>query len=574
VKRTILVVWVGIALIVAGLVAAEPEPEPTPEPIGGLTFADEVQVTVVNVDVYVRDKNGLSIEGLKKEDFVIYQNGITRDITHFAIMTEDLYQSVAIPAPDGSVAPTPTPVPDAPTAAEIKPIYIVLYIDNENIRPIDRNRVLRHVRGFVVDNMYGPVQMMVVSYQRSLKVMQDFTSDTRSVNDALRGLRKYTGGRNERDRARQDAIRIIREGQDQQSRQNRSPTGATMSTAYAQIMAFADEEANNLTFSLSALRQVINMLAGLEGRKSIIYVSDGLPMVPGLGLMYEFSNTFQDTGVLNNRGRYDRSREFRSLVAAANGQNVSFYTIDAQGLAVDSGISAEYGTNRDVIASSMTANNYQDSIRYMADATGGIAIVNMNDFTRGLKWITQDLHTYYSLGFTVGSTGNDKVHHIKVDMPAHDYRIRYRKRFVEKSLETKVQDKVMTSLLFDIAENPMLLKLETGQLAPASKDRWTVPVHTSVPLDKVALLPEGDDYVGRVVLFVAARDTDGKQSDLQQQEHEIRIPSAEYEAALKKRFGFNLSLLMEEGSYRITIALMDRVTRQASYYRAQVHVPR
>jgi len=78
-------------------------------------------------------------------------------------------------------------------------------------------------------------------------------------------------------------------------------------------------------------------------------------------------------------------------------------------------------------------------------------------------------------------------------------------------------------------------------------------------------MPEGDDYVGRVTLFLAVRDIKGKKSDMIRQEHEVRIPSASYDDALRKDFTISATLLMEEGDYRVAVAMLDRLTRQASY---------
>ena len=99
--------------------------------------------------------------------------------------------------------------------------------------------------------------------------------------------------------------------------------------------------------------------------------------------------------------------------------------------------------------------------------TGGIAIVNTNDFSKAFKRISTDLFTYYSLGYTVSSSGSDRVHYIKVELPNHPkYKIRYRRRYVEKSLETRVQDMVMTSLVFDVDHNPMFVEVTAGNPAP------------------------------------------------------------------------------------------------------------
>ena len=219
--------------------------------------------------------------------------------------------------------------------------------------------------------------------------------------------------------------------------------------------------------------------------------------------------------------------------------------------------------------SSIGRNNYTDSLRYLADETGGIAIYNTNDIAPRLELVTQDMFTYYSIGYPLQASGQDKVHRVKVmlrDDPAFsDYEIRYRPRFVEKSLETRVQDRVVSSLVFEIDENPMGLEVEAGTPAAATENRWLLPAHLSFPLNSIAMLPEGDDFVARIVFFIAARDTDGKRSDLVRQVQEIRVPAARYEDVRDKLFGVDTQLLMEAGRYRIAVALLDPLTRQVSY---------
>src|SRR4030042_1625248 len=61
------------------------------------------------------------------------------------------------------------------------------------------------------------------------------------------------------------------------------------------------------------------MMSGLEGRKSIIYVSSGLSMTPGIGLMHEYVAAFHDTAFLGRRAQTDRTRPFPSLTSPAPG---------------------------------------------------------------------------------------------------------------------------------------------------------------------------------------------------------------------------------------------------------------
>jgi hypothetical protein len=270
--------------------------------------------------------------------------------------------------------------------------------------------------------------------------------------------------------------------------------------------------------------------------------------------------------VLTEAVTYDQSRVFESVVAAANAQDITFYTIDAGGLRAAGVASAEYTDSEDMRAAVIGRQNYLDSLRFVADETGGIAIVDTNDVGPWLEKVARDLYTYYSIGYPLQQSGADKVHDVRVRLPNHpQYMLRYRRALVEKSLETRVQEKVVTGLVLPLDDNPMEVELEAGRPTPATSDRWMLPLTVSVPASHIALTPEGEEYVGRVVLFVAARDTEGKQSDVVRQEHFFRVPVAAVEEARERRFTIDVSLLMKEGSHAVAVGLLDQVTRQASY---------
>jgi len=194
--------------------------------------------------------------------------------------------------------------------------------------------------------------------------------------------------------------------------------------------------------------------------------------------------------------------------------------------------------------------NQQEPLQYIAEKTGGRAILGVNDVTAGLNLFRQDLFSYYSLGYTISGSGTDRVHRLEVRLPGHpDYEVNYRRSFVEKSLESKVQDRVFSGLTFDIDDNPMAVSVD----------------EIGFPLESIALVPEGEEYVGRVVVFVAVRDEKGRQSDLQRREHEIRVARDDLERRRGERYVIELPLLMRSGSYRIVVGVMDRLTRQTSY---------
>ncbi len=505
--------------------------EKVDDAVGGLPYTGEVDVTVVTVNVYVTNKQGLAVTDLGVDDFVLTQDGTSRPISNFGLFTDEVYRSYYRDQGPPTGRPTPTPEPGAESLSKesFRPVYVVLYFDNENSRSLDRNRLITQMRTFVRETLHPPVQMMVVSYNKSYDVLQPFTDDQREINNALREIKMMTGGRTETDSARKDILRQFAESQRTSQQQQ---DVSSRSRAHGMMIGFAEEEANDLQFTIGALRDTVTMLSGLPGKKVIVYASNGLPMIAGLDLFYAYSNAYHESSAITESARYNMTRHFTSLVSNANAQDISFYTFGVGGIENPTISSAELGTQQDSMSASIGMQNYLDPLRFMADSTGGAAIVNTNDFTLGLEKVGQDFFTYYSLGYTLHQSGLDKVHRIKVELPEHsEYRVRYRRRFVEKSLESRVQDKVVTGLMFPLHQNPMEIMVEIGSQGPAGETRWMVPFKLSFPLRKVALLPAGEDYVGNVTLFLAARNNKGDRSDVVRQNHEIRIKAADYEDA-------------------------------------------
>jgi VWFA-related protein len=536
------------------------------ELVGGLAFVDEVEVTVVNIEVFVRDKDGNPVTDLGIEDFRVFQDGEERELTNFLLVTETVREAYT----EAAAAPE-TPAleeAEAPPRPEIQPVHIVVYVDDENLMPFDRNRVLSHLRRFLADTVRENVRAMIVANQGSPKIIQPFTSDADELAVALRELRKSSGGRTSSQSQHAALKRDIDRLRNEESSRIGKEDPLTQNAALVldDLMAYADQVNAEMLRDIAAVRMVGAGLTGLPGRKCLVYVSSGLPMVIAKDLFYEFSNMYKGVSYLSLTARYNKRADFRELAAAANSQGMVFYTIDGRGLAPQLGVSAERGVAGDPAAAAIGQMNTEEPLVYIAERTGGLSTVGTNDFEGGLEKIREDLFTYYSLGYPVTAVGGDRVHRIKVELPNHPgLDVRYRKTFVEKSRESEVQDRVMTALLFDIDENPMKIDAAVSEATAAQSGRWMLPLRVSFPTQSVALLPQGDHLVGEVVLYVSLRDRGGKYADLQHRVQEIYIPRSEYERMASQNLSIDLQLLVESGRYRVAVGLFDRLTRQASY---------
>ena len=91
----------------------------------------------------------------------------------------------------------------------------------------------------------------------------------------------------------------------------------------------------------------------------------------------------------------DLVRELAELTRAANRANATFYTIDPRGLVAGPDLDEEWTPQewKDYVRET------QDSLRVLAEETGGIAVVNQNDFDKALKRIDAETSDYYVLGY-------------------------------------------------------------------------------------------------------------------------------------------------------------------------------
>ncbi len=88
-------------------------------------------------------------------------------------------------------------------------------------------------------------------------------------------------------------------------------------------------------------------------------------------------------------------RELADLTRAANRANATIYTIDPRGLV---GM-PDLDDNVDPVEFQEYLSNSINSLRVLAEQTGGIAVVNQNDFDKALKRIDAETSDYYMIGY-------------------------------------------------------------------------------------------------------------------------------------------------------------------------------
>ena len=340
-------------------------------------------VDLVTTDVIARDGKGQFAADLQPSDFEVYEDGVKQELVsmtlvHGGRIFNALTAAPAAP-PEGIILPPPRPTNDA--AGRI----LILFVDDLHMDFRNTGRIRELFKKIKTQLVHDGDMFGIVSTGPSSLAI-DLTYDQRRIDEAIK---KISGaGLKPND--------IITGGETSEGPNE---------VRYRAHVAFST--ANDL---IKQLEQVHNR------RKALIYVSDGYDFNPFESARDKYRADMNSRPTTNSDGSTDTSqnydedmwlkqgrefaeadliREIADLTRSANRANVTFYTIDPRGLVG----SADLDENIDPTEWADYVRKSQDSLRVLAEQTGGIAVVNQNDFDKALKRIDAETSDYYVLGY-------------------------------------------------------------------------------------------------------------------------------------------------------------------------------
>jgi VWFA-related protein len=391
--------------------AQQPPPPPQPDPNQPRPPVIKRGVNFVSVDVIVTDSKGNPIEDLKQEDFEVFEDNQRQEVETFQIIKID--QSTAtLNSPLSEIRNT---ADEEREAARPDVRIFAIFLDDYHVRLGTSMGVRSPLMKFIEQHI-APGDLVGIMYP--LLPVADF-SLTRNHAAIIQAIQNFQG-----------------------RKFNYEPRNQ-FEEQYAYYPAQTVEKVRNQV-SMSALRGLAIKLGGYrEGRKSIIYVSEGftaqLPAqlndpvaaMPGMGNPARRTPGVEPTNPRAESIEFFNQAELlgdmREVYDAANRSNTAIYALDPRGLAAfeyDINEGAGMRTDRKDLQSS------QDTLRVLAGETDGRAIVNRNDLDAGLRQIVRDSSAYYLLGYNSSQAPSDgKFHAIKVRVKRSGVQIRARKGY-------------------------------------------------------------------------------------------------------------------------------------------------
>jgi VWFA-related protein len=356
----------------------------------------------VTTDVIVKDGNGQFVPNLRPEDFRVLEDGVPQTITHFEPIIGgramgDLTPAAVRPRTEGLILPKSRPRTD------VSGRIFIIFIDDMHLQPSDSIRarkVLEQIRDEVIhdNDLIGLVSTGFSSISTDLTY--DF--NRRRFNEAIKKL-----------------------------------MGSADTPQEILAMPESSEGLSKLRYNANvAFRTAYDILGQAsqitDRRKSFIYVSSGYSFNPFKDSRYKqikeqyewmtatgdpepsdpdnpgsrptetpWQNPFESSGQQFAEG--DLVAQIAELTRAARRANVVFYTVDPRGLDAGPTLNNTLGVGewREWITTTVS------SLQVLAEETGGFAIVNTNDFRRGLQRIDAETSDYYIIGYN--STNPDPL---------------------------------------------------------------------------------------------------------------------------------------------------------------------
>lgn len=568
-----------LAVLTAVTLAAAQE-APPPD-----VFLDTVDVDVVNLEVVVTDDRGNPVRGLTREDFVVLEDGERVELTNFFAVESGARRDPEAPAEEAPLLGAEDEASEEVLPEEQR-LSLAVVIDNANIDPGSRKRVLDQLRDHLASVLRPGDRVLIATLEPQVEVRQGFTDDRAAIDAALEAIGRGSAGRADllsQRRIISNAIAsldgtgsgfgAVTPGGGMTPEQVDTPEDAAERVLQL-IRSYAAQADAVMRQTFAGIETVTASLAGLPGRRGVLLVSEHLATNPAEGLLQEWYDGFSLAvpslpDPINQARQWDNSEALRRAAHQAAADRVTFYTLHAGGTA-----GTLRGAGDGMLLGTPAAGadlGRFEPLMHLAAATGGTSMLNSANAEALVEQMSADYRDYYSLGYSSPKSQDGRYHRIQVRVPGKDVRIRHTEGYRAKTAEQRIKERTLSALMFDLSDNPLDVRV---QLMPEQADGRQVilPVLVRVPISQLVLVPHENEHVARVTIVVALRDAQGRLSEPQRVEVPISIPNDKLLEAMGQEIGHGLNLRVRKGDAKLAVGVRDELSAVESTLNLNVSV--
>ena len=367
--------------------------------------AIRIDVNLVQVDAVVTDSQGRHVPNLEAGDFELFQDGKKQAITNFAYVA-----GPAAPAREHKAAQVksakgePPPPPQVLQPSEVRRA-LALVVDDLGLSGESIPKVRSAIKQFLDEQMRSGDLVAIVRTGAGMGALQQFTTDKQLLYAALDRV-KYS-------ESRVGVSTFEPLGQ---------LGGGRGGRAAANLNHFREEDFT--AGSLGAVAFVVNAMADLPGRKSVVLFTENIRLI--------FRNA-PDAMV---------AQAVEKLTDAADRAAVVIHAIDPRGIPNVELTAADNTSRTSSRRVSRVPQQRQEEVFQteqgmfvLAEETGGLFLHDTDDLAGALRKAAQDSDGYYLLGYHPESgtfetgTGRPKFHRLEVRVHKQGLHVRSRPGF-------------------------------------------------------------------------------------------------------------------------------------------------
>jgi VWFA-related protein len=387
-----------------------------------------------------------------------------------------------------------------------------------------------HLMKFV--NTLDPQSRVAIySLGKRLTVLSDFTGDREQLRAAL-----------EKDHANGSIYR--REDVDPHAVHTPVPDKRFDESMNRERLAMASFlNRDRAQISMGALTSIASHVAGIPGRKNLIWLTANLP--------------------------FPVDAAARTLSRA----NVAAYPMDARGLLT----SDTFGRNNDPAADDVfsaggrgrgmagggiaqgTRPTGDSTMEVLALETGGHAFINANDLAGGIRQVVEDDSSVYKLGFYLEAGSLDgkfhkleiKIRHGKFDVHAP------RGYFAARDQSGPVQDRLMEAIISPLESSAIGLTARVDRVVEPPEQSASLAISGLIHLEDLRLEQEGDGWKGGFEVYVIEQDVNGGLLGKRHQRYNLQLTDAMRGEYVKTGLRFREVVDPKEGLATLRVLILD-----------------
>ncbi|HET9285094.1 MAG TPA: VWA domain-containing protein [Candidatus Angelobacter sp.] len=500
-------------------------------------------VHLVVLDVVALDDHGHPDANLNRGDFVVLEDGKPQEIKQFE-------RSMA------STGPVETSKPLAPNEYRNVPAQVpnavnVVLLDMLNTPVRDQGEARKHLVSFLRGMPKGR-QVALYGLDNRLHLIQDFTGNSDTLIAAA-----------ERAQGKPSAL--------QQSATDKNADGewvddlkhyAFSPDVAARVQNFMKNTDTVKTdmrvgLTLQSLQQLARTLAGVPGRKNLIWLSGGFPL--------NLEENFDDAHVSTAARNYHDAVE-QTATALAQAQ-IAVYPIDVLGVVVG-GVDVTVGgrgmfdTDRsgtigDVMSEQTTQYSaIHNSMDLLAKNTGGQAFYNGNDLKDAIGRSMDLGSSYYTLAYTPSNTEwNGGLRKIEVKTPGKKVKLVYRRNYYavpDRKYSLPEMEQILVASMDPEMADSTMLSVDV-KLSPGTKGANSLMLECDLDRSQFQFVDADKQKVALIDLAIESWDKNGKASGKVGQT--LKIPEGD---VAQPKVAFRQELALRPNTATLRIGIMDR----------------